>query len=481
MKNKKAIIAAACALIGAVLLCVILNIATRGALSSTAVSALASAKIISLADSIYISESEIQLTPSSKPHQLIAAVMPENAVSKKLEWKTDNPGVAEVDETGLVTPKGAGTAYITVICGNVKTGCNVTVFQPTESVSLSQVMMRVRCGTEVQLKATVEPDNATDKTVHWFSTDEMVAIVDNDGNVLVTGAGSADIVVRTENGETASCRILAAEAEPSPTPVPDPTARPARTPRPTEPPADSGKSEPINPVSPQDIVVDYPYSLDDMVSVQMQYSPKVYRASVYSSATSDEVRRYADPVSAYQNPYMKYQFVDLSQPVGADKNVMNSYLSGKGILSGTADAFIGAAKQYRVSELYLVAHACLETGNGTSTLARGVSYKGTTVYNMFGIGAVDGNAVNGGAKYAYEHGWTTPEKAIYGGAKFISENYINGEYRQNTLYKMLWNPGAPGKHQYATDIGWAVKQAQTMKRFYEGFGISARFEVPSYN
>ena len=99
---------------------------------------------------------------------------------------------------------------------------------------------------------------------------------------------------------------------------------------------------------------------------------------------------------------------------------------------------------------------------------------------MFGIGAVDGNAVNGGAKYAYEHGWTTPEKAIYGGAKFISENYINGEYRQNTLYKMLWNPGAPGKHQYATDIGWAVKQAQTMKRFYEGFGISARFEVPSY-
>lgn len=482
--NKKGIIISVSAAVGAVLLCVLLNAVTRGALTSTAVSVLASAKIISLADSVYINKTELELTLSDSPYQLVAAVYPDNAAVKKLEWSSDNAGVATVDENGIVTPRGSGHAYITVRCGDIKTGCEVTVYQPVESIKLNQPMMRVRAGREIQLTAKIEPDNATDKHIEWISTDEAVAIVDNDGYVLVTGAGSADIIAQSSNGKTAYCRILAIDAEPSPTPVPDPTPRPARTapPASNEPQKGSGESETqINPVSPTDVIVEYPYSLDDMLGIQMGQNPRVYRGSVYASATSDEVREYLDPVRAYKNAYMKYQFVDLSQPVNADKTTLNSYLSGKGILSGMGQTFIDAANTYKVSELYLIAHSCLETGNGTSKLACGVSYNGTTVYNMFGIGAFDGDAVNGGAKYAYEHGWTTPEKAILGGAKFISESYINGEYRQNTLYKMLWNPNAPGKHQYATDIGWAVKQAQTMKRYYETFGVSARFEVPSYS
>lgn len=483
--NKKNIIIPAAAVAGALTLCVALNAATRGALTSTAVSALAAAKIISLADSVYINKSELELTPTDKPYQLVAAVYPDNAADKRLEWSSDNPGVATVDENGVVTPRGAGNAYITVRCGDIKTGCDVTVFQPVESVKLNQTMLRVRRGTEVQLTAKIEPDNATDKHIEWISGNEAVAIVDNDGNILVTGPGSTDIMAVSSNGKSAYCRILAVEAEPSPTPVPDPTPRPARTAQPSSPtPAanDAPENEDggINPVSPADVVVDYPYSLEDMLGIQMSQGPKVYRGANFTAATENEVLEYLDPVKTYNNAYMKYQFADLSQPVNADKYMLNAYLSGKGILSGTADAFIEAAKTYRVSELYLVAHACLETGNGTSKLARGVSYKGEVVYNMFGIGAFDGDAVNSGAKYAYEHGWTSPEKAIAGGAKFISESYINGEYRQNTLYKMLWNPSAPGKHQYATDIGWAVKQAQTMKRFYETFGVSARFETPAY-
>lgn len=476
--NKKNIIIAVSVIVGAVLLCVILNVVTRGAISSTAVATLAHMKVITLPEQMYISKQELSMKPTDKPYQLIAAVYPENAIAQDFVWKSDNPGVAAVDENGFVTPKGSGSARITVSCGDIKAVCEVSVYQPIEKITLNQIMMRVRQGTEVQLTAKIQPDNATDKIVHWYSTDEMVAIVDYDGNILITGAGSADIVVISDNGVSAQCRILAVEAEPSPTPIPDPTARPARTSVPSTPAPE--EKEKIQPVSPTDVVVDYPYSLEDLIAVQMQYSPKVYRSSVYTNATSEEVRRYIDPDLTYGNEYMKYQFVDLSRPAGADKSIMNSYLSGKGILSGKGEAFIEAGKAYGVSELYLVAHACLETGNGTSKLARGVEYKGTTVYNMFGIGAYDSDPINGGAKYAYEHGWTTPEKAIYGGAEFVSKNYINGEYRQNTLYKMLWNPNAPGKHQYATDIGWAVKQAQTMKRFYEAFGVTARFEVPSY-
>ena len=60
-------------------------------------------------------------------------------------------------------------------------------------------------------------------------------------------------------------------------------------------------------------------------------------------------------------------------------------------MKGMGAAFIEAAKEYNVSEVYLVAHACLESGNGTSQLATGVEVNGTTVYNLFGIGAYDAN------------------------------------------------------------------------------------------
>ena len=121
----------------------------------------------------------------------------------------------------------------------------------------------------------------------------------------------------------------------------------------------------------------------------------------------------------------------------------------------------------------------LESGNGSSQLASGVEYNGTTVYNLFGIGAYDEDPINGGAQYAYEQGWTSVDAAIYGGAEWISSNYINNG--QNTLYEMKWNPENPATHQYATDVAWAVKQARTIKSLVEASGGSVSFDVPVYS
>lgn len=92
-------------------------------------------------------------------------------------------------------------------------------------------------------------------------------------------------------------------------------------------------------------------------------------------------------------------------------------------------------------------------------------------------------AVDAGAEYAYKQGWTSVEKAIEGGAKWISENYINNsKYGQNTLYKMRWNPEKPAEHQYATDIAWASKQAKSMSSMFEAFPTAKyKFEIPRYS
>jgi hypothetical protein len=80
-------------------------------------------------------------------------------------------------------------------------------------------------------------------------------------------------------------------------------------------------------------------------------------------------------------------------------------------------------------------------------------------------------------------GWTTPELAIRGGAEWISKLYLNhSSYKQNTLYKMRWNPMLPGSHQYATDVKWAVSQSNAIKKMFDQFpNAILKFDVTSYS
>ena len=163
----------------------------------------------------------------------------------------------------------------------------------------------------------------------------------------------------------------------------------------------------------------------------------------------------------------EYQHLDLSFHMGLSASELNKFLVGKGILTGEGAAFAEASRRHNVNELYLISHALLETGHGSSTLAKGVVVNGVRVYNMFGVNAFDSCAINCGSQKAFDEGWDTPSKAIIGGAKFLGERYIHNENQQNTLYKMRWNPTHMSNHgvfgrQYATDIGWAQKQTGSL-------------------
>ncbi|MCK1994777.1 SH3 domain-containing protein [Peribacillus muralis] len=203
------------------------------------------------------------------------------------------------------------------------------------------------------------------------------------------------------------------------------------------------------------------------------------------NASSKDVEYNLNPNNFVNDPVQSYQFVKLSQVANMNVSEVNArILSGKGILQGQAATFTSAGTKYGVNEIYLISHALLETGNGTSPLATGVKVNGRTVYNMYGVGAYDGSAVSSGAQYAYKAGWFTPEAAIIGGAEFIAKGYISAG--QDTLYKMRWNPTAAEKygyasHQYATDIGWATKQVKQIYNLYSLLdSYKLTIEIPKY-
>lgn len=225
----------------------------------------------------------------------------------------------------------------------------------------------------------------------------------------------------------------------------------------------------------------YGIATNEAFNIQVGVGAKIDKNGKWVNASAEEIKKYFVPTDAVINKY-KYQFLNLASLAGISESEAKKYLNNKGILSGKESIFIEAAKENNINEIYLMAHACLETGNGTSKLATGVEYKGTVVYNMFGIHAYDSDPIGQGAAYAYKMGWTTPEKAITGGAKFISTNYINNfPYNQDTLYEMRWNPANPGDHQYATDVAWAIKQAEWIGKVYSTFeSATVTFDIPIY-
>jgi len=235
--------------------------------------------------------------------------------------------------------------------------------------------------------------------------------------------------------------------------------------------------------SDKDTQTKYNYSLQQFLNMEMQQSPmKENSNGMWVSASSDDVLKYLDPYNYINDDYGKFEFLKLTYLSGITADDINGVLKGKGVLENKGAVFLQAAMDNNINPMYLVSHALLETGNGTSDLATGISVNGKIVYNMFGIHAYDSNANYYGSQYAYSQSWFSVDEAIKGGAKFISGLYINNpNYNQDTLYKMRWNPNDPS-HQYATDVKWAINQIYNIKSLIDLCPAAKLvFDIPIFN
>ena len=75
-------------------------------------------------------------------------------------------------------------------------------------VSLDKTELDLTVGDTQTLTATITPDNANNKNVSWSSDKPSVATVDENGKVTAVAAGTANITVKTVDGEkTAVCTV----------------------------------------------------------------------------------------------------------------------------------------------------------------------------------------------------------------------------------------------------------------------------------
>lgn len=140
---------------------------------------------------------------------LTATIKPDDATDKTVTWITSDASVAKVDN-GVVTAMKVGNATITAKAGDKSATCSISVVPtPVTSVTLDKTSVTLKAGETVSLTATVKPDDATNKTVTWNSSNESVATVDQTGNVTAKSIGNATInaTANDGSGKYASCSV----------------------------------------------------------------------------------------------------------------------------------------------------------------------------------------------------------------------------------------------------------------------------------
>lgn len=134
--------------------------------------------------------------------------------SYKLTFTSSDENVATVDEKGLVEAVALSDKPVTVTAtleylGKTYTdSCEVLVIVPPESVKMESKAQTLQIGETTQLSASVQPEKASIKTMIWFSPDESVATVDENGVVTAVGEGKVQIIAVSEIGTyMAGCNI----------------------------------------------------------------------------------------------------------------------------------------------------------------------------------------------------------------------------------------------------------------------------------
>jgi len=197
--------------------------ASSNGLSSSLVLTVVSAPVAS----VQISPSTASLVLGSSPVTLTAGAFDADGNSlpgRVATWSSQNPTVASVNSSGVVSAIGAGSTTVTAnIEGkstSVTVNVGVTPAAPVASVTVTLGNPALSVGQETQGVATLKDaqGNVLNRAVTWSSLDTAVAKVTSSGVVTAHAAGTVAIIARSEGVSGAASLTV---NSPSPTAVAD--------------------------------------------------------------------------------------------------------------------------------------------------------------------------------------------------------------------------------------------------------------------
>ena len=161
--------------------------------------------VLPLIEEIGLPES-IELEVGGKESEALEiAKKPENGVGE-ITWQSSDEEVATVDENGTVTAVGKGECEVTASVNGVEAKTKVMVGVAATGIKLAQDSGVLTVGYSTQLKVYTVPEEAAAaqaQELSYESSDEAIAVVDENGNVTAKAAGNATITVTYRDSMTA--------------------------------------------------------------------------------------------------------------------------------------------------------------------------------------------------------------------------------------------------------------------------------------
>ena len=173
----------------------------------------------------FIEITQIQISPSSeripvgKSVKLNAIITPNDATFPNVLWSSTNTSVASVSQDGYVEAVAEGEAIIiasTQDGSNLSATCNISVYNDIIFISeiiLNPVNIEGDENESATINAVIIPENATNKQLRWYSSNEDVAVV-NDGVVKLLKKGTAIISAEALDGSNvkSECTVVVSES-----------------------------------------------------------------------------------------------------------------------------------------------------------------------------------------------------------------------------------------------------------------------------
>lgn len=152
------------------------------------------------AEILELNKTELSLK-KGKTEKLTAVITPADASDKSVTWSSSDNSVATVDNTGLVKAVKVGKAVITAKTSNGLTAqCIVKVEFPVTSFTVSPAKTKtLDIDGTFTFKSKIYPANADNKTLLYSSSNEDVAVVDENGTVTAISAGTAKIMITAQS------------------------------------------------------------------------------------------------------------------------------------------------------------------------------------------------------------------------------------------------------------------------------------------
>ena len=168
------------------------------------------------APSVQIEKIEISIDNTTlqkgEKKQVEIKIFPVEASNHEVEYISSDPLVATIDNKGNIQANRSGKTTITVKAkeNNIQSQIDIQVYSKVTGISLDQHEIYRQVGENIQIYATIEPEDANNKGISYQSTNSEIATIQQEGIITTKQIGETRILASSnENPEIqAQCKLF---------------------------------------------------------------------------------------------------------------------------------------------------------------------------------------------------------------------------------------------------------------------------------